>query len=73
MKTTSDLHVPASTIEILETRIAPAAFFLHGNNLTITDGAGTVVTSDAPELAAASAAGATRALFMNAGDQHFSI
>lgn len=57
--------------EVLETRIAPASFFLHGNNLTITDGTGTVVTNDAPELAAVAATGATRALLMNAGDKLF--
>ncbi len=43
------------TPEILETRIASAAFFLHGNTLAIPDGGGTPVTNDAPELAAAAA------------------
>jgi hypothetical protein len=57
--------------EVLETRIAPAVFFLHGDNLTITDGSGASVTGAPNEITAAAAAGSNVALLMKAGDSLF--
>lgn len=53
------------SIEILETRIAPAVFFVNGTSLTLTDSAGNVVAGDA---AAATLAGANAAILLSAGD-----
>lgn len=67
MKTHTNSHSP----EILETRIAPAVFFLHGNNLTITDSTGADVAGSADETSAAAAAGATKVVLLSAGDSLF--
>ncbi len=55
--------------EPLEARIAPAVFFLHGNNLTITDSAGADVAGDANETTAATAAGALTVINLDADPQ----
>ena len=54
------------TIEILESRIAPALFFVSGTNLTIVDD--TSAHASAINALAATTAGATAAVDLHAGD-----
>lgn len=46
--------------EVLESRIAPAVFFVNGTNLTITDSTGADAAGDMKETDAATAVGATK-------------
>ena len=55
-------------VETLESRIAPARFFVSGTSLQIFDSAGVEQLGDA---AAATAAGVTKALLLNPGDKVF--
>lgn len=57
-----------SVIEPLESRIAPAAFFVSGKSIAITDATGADAVGDARETAAATAVGATKAVLLAAGD-----
>src|SRR5690349_2162657 len=55
------------TIEILESRIAPAVFFVNGTNLTVTDADGDVIV-DNRDTAAEGTTGADFAVKLNKGD-----
>ncbi len=64
MKTSST----APFIEVLETRIAPALFFLSGTAQAVFNSAGTDVTAAVNDAATATAAGADIAVKLKAGD-----
>lgn len=55
-------------IEPLETRIAPAVFFLSGTALTVEDAAGNDAENLPSETAARTTTGATKAVLLQAGD-----
>ncbi len=63
MKTNSPL-----TLERLESRLAPANFFVSGAALTVKDAAGNDAQNLANETAAQSQTGADKAILLNAGD-----
>jgi hypothetical protein len=56
------------TLESLESRLAPASFFVSGTALTVKDTAGNDAQNLANETAAQTVTGATKAVLLNAGD-----
>ena len=58
-----------STIEILEARIAPATFLVSSVELKVTNTANPAEVPDAREIFAAATTGASRAVFLAAGDK----
>src|SRR5262245_25936768 len=55
-------------VEELESRLAPAVFFLSGTALTIEDSAGNNAQNSSNENAAQTATGSTAAILMSTGD-----